>query len=195
MKSPGPSTIRGQIPLLLCPHVPALFPLPRLDTAAPIRSAVNSFEAASPEGGSLGQRPHLLPSLSSLFPSFPSSFPIPRPPLLFTPSILPQGFPDSSVVKNPPAVQKTQVWSLGWEDPLEKGMTIHSSILAWRSLWTEKPGGLQSVGSQNWTRLSDYAQHTVESAPACPCQNTFHDIEKESNCWAHLCNFKTVLFS
>ena len=99
------------------------------------------------------------------------------------------------MVKNLSAKQGAWVQPLSKKDPLEKGMTIHSSILAWRSLWTEKPGGLQSVGSQNWTRLSDYAQHTVESAPACPCQNTFHDIEKESNCWAHLCNFKTVLFS
>ena len=40
------------------------------------------------------------------------------------------------------------VRSLGQEDPLEKGMTIHSSTLAWRILWTEKPGGLQSIGTQ-----------------------------------------------
>ena len=45
------------------------------------------------------------------------------------------------------------------------------------------------------TQLSDYAQHVVESAPACPCQNTCHDLETESNCWAHLCNSKTILFS
>ena len=51
-------------------------------------------------------------------------------------------------VKNLPAVQETQVQSLGWEDPLEKEMTIHSSILAWRILWTEEPRGLQSMGSQ-----------------------------------------------
>ena len=51
-------------------------------------------------------------------------------------------------VKNLPAVQETQVQSLGWEDPLEKEMTIHSSILAWRILWTEEPGGLQSMWSQ-----------------------------------------------
>ena len=51
------------------------------------------------------------------------------------------------MVKNPPAMQETQVRSLGWEDPLEKGMAIHSSILAWKTLWTGKPGGLQSMGS------------------------------------------------
>ena len=56
-----------------------------------------------------------------------------------------------SVVKNSPAVQETQetrVHSLGWEDPLEKGMATHFSILAWRIPWTEEPGGLQSIGSQ-----------------------------------------------
>ena len=51
------------------------------------------------------------------------------------------------MVKNPPAMQETQVRSLGWEDPLEKGMATHSSILAWKTLWTGKPGGLQSMGS------------------------------------------------
>ena len=52
------------------------------------------------------------------------------------------------MVKNPPAMQETRVWSLGGEDPLEKEMATHSSILAWRIPWTEKPGGLQSTGSQ-----------------------------------------------
>ena len=51
-------------------------------------------------------------------------------------------------VKNLPAMQETQVQSLGWEDPLEKGMASHSSILAWRIPRTEKPGGLESIGSQ-----------------------------------------------
>ena len=47
-------------------------------------------------------------------------------------------------------MQETQVQSLGQEDPLEKGMATHSNILAWRILWTEEPGGLQSVG---WQRV------------------------------------------
>ena len=51
-------------------------------------------------------------------------------------------------------MQETQVWSLGQEDPLEKGMATHSSILVWRIPWTEDPGRLQSMGSQrirhNW---------------------------------------------
>ena len=49
-------------------------------------------------------------------------------------------------VKNLPAVQETQVRSLGWEDSLEKDMATHSSILAWRILWTEESGRLQSMG-------------------------------------------------
>ena len=51
----------------------------------------------------------------------------------------------AQTVKNLPAMQETQVQSLGWEDPLEKGMATHSSILAWRILWAEEPGGLQSM--------------------------------------------------
>ena len=52
------------------------------------------------------------------------------------------------MVKNPPAMWETGVQSLGWEDPLEKGMTTPSSIRAWRIQWSEEPGGLQSMGSQ-----------------------------------------------
>ena len=51
-------------------------------------------------------------------------------------------------VKHPPAMWETGVQSLGWEDFLEKRLAAHSSILAWRILWTEEPGGLQSMGSQ-----------------------------------------------
>ena len=54
----------------------------------------------------------------------------------------------AQMVKNPPAVQETQVQSLGREDPLEKEMGTHSSILAWRIPWTEESGRLQSMGSQ-----------------------------------------------
>ena len=52
------------------------------------------------------------------------------------------------LVKNLPAVWETWVRSLGWEDPLEEEMATHSSILAWRIPWTEEPGRLQSMGSQ-----------------------------------------------
>ena len=51
------------------------------------------------------------------------------------------------MVKNPPAMPKTQVQSLGQEDPLERGMATHSSILGWEIPWIEEPGGLQSMGS------------------------------------------------
>ena len=54
----------------------------------------------------------------------------------------------AQIVKNLPAMQETQVRSLGWKDPLEKGMASHSNILAWRIPWTEEPGGLQSMTSQ-----------------------------------------------
>ena len=57
------------------------------------------------------------------------------------------GFPSGSVVKNLPAKQEMQIRSLQWEDPLEKEMATHSSILAWEIPWTEEPGGLQSMGS------------------------------------------------
>ena len=52
------------------------------------------------------------------------------------------------MVKRLLAIQETQVQSLVWEDPLEKGMDTHSNILAWRLPWKEKSGGLQSMGSQ-----------------------------------------------
>ena len=61
------------------------------------------------------------------------------------------GFPGSSVVKNLPAMQELQetwVRSQGRKDLLEEDMAAHSSVLAWRTPWTEKPGGLQSIGSQ-----------------------------------------------
>ena len=54
----------------------------------------------------------------------------------------------AQTVKNPSVVQETQIWSLGQKDPLEKEMATHSSILAWRIPRTEKPGRLQSTGSQ-----------------------------------------------
>ena len=54
----------------------------------------------------------------------------------------------AQMVKNLPAMRETQVWSLGQEDPLEKGMDTHSRILAWKIPWTEETGRLQSMGSQ-----------------------------------------------
>ena len=54
----------------------------------------------------------------------------------------------AQMIKNPLAMQETQVRSLGWEDPLEKGMATHSRILACGIPWTEDPGGVRSMGSQ-----------------------------------------------
>ena len=53
----------------------------------------------------------------------------------------------AQMLKNLPAMQETQVLSLGREDPLEKGISTHSSVLAWKIPWTEEPGRLQSMGS------------------------------------------------
>ena len=54
----------------------------------------------------------------------------------------------AQMVKNPPAMRETWVQSLGWEDPLEKGMAAHSIVLAWRVPWTEESGARQSMGSK-----------------------------------------------
>ena len=54
----------------------------------------------------------------------------------------------AQLVKNPPSMLETWVQYLGWEDPLEKEMAIHSSTIAWKIPWTEEPGRLQSMGSQ-----------------------------------------------
>ena len=54
----------------------------------------------------------------------------------------------AQTVRNLPVMQKTWVQSLGWEDPLEKGIATHSSVIAWRILWTEGPGRLQSMRLQ-----------------------------------------------
>ena len=60
------------------------------------------------------------------------------------------------MVKNPPATWEIYIQSLGQEDPLEKEITTHSSILAWKIPWTEEPGRLQSMGLRSRTRLSDF---------------------------------------
>ena len=63
------------------------------------------------------------------------------------------GFPVAQMVKNLPAMQETWVRILGQEDPLEKRMATHSSVLAWRILWTEEPGGWSTVHgvTKSWT--------------------------------------------
>jgi len=68
--------------------------------------------------------------------------------LILIPSICSWSSLIAQLVKNLPAMQETWVQFLGQEDPLEKEMATHSSILAWRIPWTEEPGGLQPMGSQ-----------------------------------------------
>ena len=72
---------------------------------------------------------------------------------------MPTGFPGGSDGKDLPAMQKTQVQSLGCKDPLEKEMATHSSILAWRILWTQEPLRLWSVGLQRVRH--DWASNTL----------------------------------
>ena len=72
------------------------------------------------------------------------------------------------MVENPPAIQESWVRTLDWEDPLEKGMATHSSILAWRTPWTEEPGwlqfmGLQRVGHNSVPMHATYVSHSVTS--------------------------------
>ena len=86
----------------------------------------------------------------------------------------------SLVAQNLPAMWETWVWSLGGEDPLEKGMATHSSILAWRIPWTEEPGRIQCIGWQkSWTWLSNSFTFSyvfrlpwwvIGKEPACWCR-------------------------
>ena len=78
-----------------------------------------------------------------------------------------KGFPGGSAVKNPPEMQKTRIRFLGQEDLLEKEMETHSSILAWRIPWTQEPGRLRSMGSQE----SDTTKHTTHILGFFPSEN------------------------
>ena len=73
-------------------------------------------------------------------------------------------------------MQETWVWSLGWEDPLEKEMATHSNILAWKIPWTEEPGRLQSLGSQrvrhDWVTHTHTHTHTHKSYWFCFSQKS-----------------------
>ena len=90
----------------------------------------------------------------------------------------------AQMVKNPPAMQETWVRSLGQEDPLEKGMATHSSILVWRISWTEEPVGSQSVGSQ--TVGQDWTTNTFTFPVRCKYLCT---------CVWHVCDLLTSLGS
>ena len=88
-----------------------------------------------------------------------------------------KGFPGGSDGKESAAMQETWVQFLGWEDPLEKGMATHYSILAWEIPWTEEPGGLQFMGSQkSWIWLSDWAHEII-----------LHIVCTSEECMSHVC--------
>ena len=86
----------------------------------------------------------------------------PIPPIL--------GFPSGLEVKNPPAKQGTGVGSLGWENPLGEEMATHSRMLAWVIPWIEEPGGLESMGSQSQTRLSNSRTTNNKFSPQAPAR-------------------------
>ena len=65
------------------------------------------------------------------------------------------------MVKNLPTMWEIQAQSLGWEDPLEKGVANHSSILAWRIPWTEEPGKLQSMGGHKESDTTERLTHIL----------------------------------
>ena len=78
-------------------------------------------------------------------------------------------------------MQEMRVRFLGQEDPLEEGMETHSSILAWKILWTEEPGGLQSTGSQRVkTRLSDFTFRPIY-CPLALCTVSTHHLTVEGD--------------
>ena len=78
-------------------------------------------------------------------------------------------------------MEATQVWSLGWEGPLEKSMASHSTILAWRIPWTEEPGGLQSIGLQraghNWRDLARVTSKALAGVKVWVALMEGHDLQ------------------
>ena len=88
-------------------------------------------------------------------------------------------------------MQETWVWSLGWEDPLEKGMASHSSILAWKIPWTEEPGGLQSMGRRE-SDMIEWLTHTHTPVRVClevqaqPSEVNKNGCTPSSHCWMSL---------
>ena len=89
-----------------------------------------------------------------------------------------RAFPGSADVKTLPAMQETWIQSLGWEDPLEKEMATHSSILAWRIPRTVEAGGLQSTGSQSPIRLKWLSMHSCIELSIALLINVFGELAK-----------------
>ena len=88
----------------------------------------------------------------------------------------------AQMVKRLSAMRETQVWSLGWEYPLEKEMEIHSSTIAWKIPWTEEPGQLHSVGSQrvghNWITSLHFTKITADDECSHEIKDVFSLEEK-----------------
>ena len=97
-------------------------------------------------------------------------------------AILTGGLPGGASGKGPTCKWEIWVWSFGQEDPLEKDMATHSSILAWRIPWTEEPGGLQSIGSHrvrhNWSNLACTFWQVL--IPHCGLDLHFPDVYQSS---------------
>ena len=97
------------------------------------------------------------------------------------------GSPSCSVVKNPSAKQEMGIRFLGREDPLEKEMATHSSILAWEIPWTEEPGVLQSMGSQRVRHnlAIQQQQHTFPGGKVTSpwSANVQHKVDMKENVW------------
>jgi len=104
--------------------------------------------------------------------------------------VSPQGIPSGSVVNSLPAMQETWVQTLGWEDPLEKGMATHSSTLAWIILWTEE---LASYSPQGFTE-SDMTEATKQQQEQYHLKVDYPNIFKNES-WApkNLCFWTVVL--
>ena len=89
--------------------------------------------------------------------------------------------PVAQMVKKLPAMQETWVWSLGWQDPLQKGKATHSSTLAWKIPQTEEPGGLQFTGSQR-VRHDLACRHIKSNGPTC--QSFFVGVQICHTLWS-----------
>ena len=90
-------------------------------------------------------------------------------------------------------MQETWVRSLGQEDTLEKEMATHSSTVAWKIPWTEEPGRLQSMGSQSWTRLSDFTIDLLTGKPSVPPgSRSLWGLVAELKLWDHSCGLLQI---
>ena len=104
----------------------------------------------------------------------------------------------AQTIKNPPAMQETWVWAPDWEDLLEKGMAIHSSILAWRIPWTEEPGKLQSIGSlrveHDWETNTFTVMEPMEQSYRTMSSNTVFCFSWDWPCdFSSLCGFSELV--